>query len=54
MSHVDAWIEKLKKGECISERDLKKLCSQAKDILMEEANVQPVRAPVTVSSINTI
>ena len=23
---IDQWIEQLKKGECISERDLKKLC----------------------------
>jgi len=23
---IEQWIEQLKKGECISERDLKKLC----------------------------
>ena len=45
---LDQWIEQLKSGKCIREQDLKKLCSMAKDILMEEANVQPVRAPVTI------
>ena len=77
---IDKWIEQLKGGSCISEADLKKLCtqvmssvklfdddictsynllllrlnhhpllfSQVKNLLMEEANVQPVRSPVTV------
>lgn len=45
---LDKWIENLKKGNCISETDLKKLCIQVKNILIEEANVQPVRSPVTI------
>ena len=48
MSEVDKWIEMLKDGNCISENALKQLCIMAKDILMEEANVQPVAAPVTI------
>ena len=46
---LDEWIEQLKKGSCISEADLKRLCYIVKGILMEEANVQAVKAPVTVS-----
>ena len=46
---IDKWIEHLKQGCCISETDLKKLCFIVKNLLMEEANVQAVKAPVTVS-----
>jgi len=64
---LDEWIEQLRKGNCIAERDLKKLCvqvrrtlqsiptkltfvcnNQVKNLLMEESNVQFVKAPVTV------
>mmetsp|Transcript_28840 Transcript_28840/g.27628 ORF Transcript_28840/g.27628 Transcript_28840/m.27628 type:complete len:305 (+) Transcript_28840:154-1068(+) len=45
---IDKWIEQLKTGQCISEADLKKLCTHVKNLLMEEANVQPVRSPVTI------
>lgn len=45
---IDKWIENLKVGQCIPEADLKRLCCLVKDILMEEANVQPVRSPVTI------
>ena len=41
-------IESLKGGSCISEADLKKLCTHVKNLLMEEANVQPVASPVTI------
>jgi len=45
---LDKWIEQLRKGNCISEPDLKKLCIQVKNLLMEESNVQFVKAPVTI------
>ena len=45
---LDECIEQLKKGSCISEGDLKRLCYIVKNILLEEANVQAVKAPVTV------
>lgn len=45
---LDKWIEQLKLGHCIAEADLKKLCTQVKSLLMEEANCQPVRSPVTI------
>ena len=46
---LEKWIEQLRKGNCISEPDLKKLCVHVKNLLMEESNVQFVRSPVTVS-----
>jgi serine/threonine-protein phosphatase 6 catalytic subunit len=45
---VDSCIEILKSGECISERELKQLCSLVSELLMEESNVQPVMSPVTI------
>jgi len=48
MSKADAWLEKLRKCEHLTENELKELCDVVKDILMEESNVQPVDAPVTV------
>jgi hypothetical protein len=42
----DAWLEKLKKGEPLPEHDLFQLCEKAKEILLEENNVQPVASPV--------
>jgi serine/threonine-protein phosphatase 6 catalytic subunit len=46
--NIDKWIEDLKKGNCISEKDLKKLCIHVKNLLMEESNVVFVQSPVTV------
>ena len=45
---LDGWIEKLYLCKPLSEGEVKSLCSQAKDVLIEESNVQPVRAPVTI------
>lgn len=47
---LDECIEQLKKGCCISESNLKRLCYIVKNILLEEANVQAVKAPVTVGN----
>jgi len=41
-------IATLRGGSCISEADLKRLCIYVKNILLEESNVQPVQAPVTI------
>lgn len=45
---LEKWLEGLKNGNCIGENDLKQLCCHVKNILMEEANVQPVSSPVTI------
>lgn len=41
-------IEHLLKCEPLSEAQIKQLTDRAREILIEESNVQPVRAPVTV------
>lgn len=45
---LDAWLEQLKECKPLSEKDIQKLCSMAKNVLQFEQNVQPVQAPVTV------
>jgi len=50
-STLDSHIQKLKKCEIISEDEVKELCRMAKEILMEESNIQRVDAPVIVISL---
>lgn len=45
---LDEWLEHVKKGECLTEDQLKSLCEYVKEILVEESCVQPVNSPVTV------
>jgi len=45
---LDDWIEHLLGCEPLSEAQVKQLTDRAREILVEETNVQPVRAPVTV------
>ena len=45
---LDAWIEKLYDCKPLTEDELRILCDKAKEILVEETNVQAVRSPVTV------
>jgi len=47
-SDLDIQIEQLRRCEIISEKQVKSLCDKAREILMEEANVQRVDAPVTI------
>jgi hypothetical protein len=52
--NVDNWLEDLKNGEILKERDTKLLCLKVTEILIEvkyifkESNVQPISSPVTV------
>ncbi len=48
VSDLDRQIEQLRRCELIKEAEVKTLCAKAKEILVEEANVQKVYAPVTV------
>lgn len=47
-NEVDKWLAKLLGGENLSEAEAKALCVKAKEILIEEQNVQPVSCPVTI------
>ena len=50
-SDLDKYIEKLEKCEYISEKDVKILCTKAKEILSKEDNVIFLEAPITVCLI---
>ena len=45
---IDKYISILKEGKLIEERDVKQLCEKAKEIFLEESNVQPISTPVTI------
>jgi len=44
----DQWISTLRKCKYLPEQELKQLCEIVKELLLEESNVQPVSAPVTI------
>ena len=48
MEDLDRQIEQLKKCEYIKESEVKALCAKARDILIEESNVQRISSPITV------
>ncbi|CAK9078125.1 unnamed protein product [Durusdinium trenchii] len=48
VSDLDRQIEQLRRCEYIKEAEVKALCSKAREILVEECNVQRVDAPVTI------
>ena len=48
MSELDRLIEQLKQCEPLAEKDVKVLCEKAREVLVEESNVQRVDAPVTI------
>ncbi|GAA5871293.1 hypothetical protein JCM8547_007244 [Rhodosporidiobolus lusitaniae] len=47
-SSLDRQIEQLKNCQPISEQQVKELCLKAREILVEEANIQWVDSPVTI------
>ncbi len=48
ISILDKQIDVLSEFKPIAEHEVKLLCDKAKEILINESNVQPVRCPVTV------
>ena len=44
----DKWIEQLLQCQHLPEQDMKILCDRVRAILIEESNIQPVSAPVTI------
>eukprot|EP01100_Stratorugosa_tubuloviscum_P006866 TRINITY_DN290_c1_g2_i2.p1 TRINITY_DN290_c1_g2~~TRINITY_DN290_c1_g2_i2.p1 ORF type:complete len:264 (-),score=89.26 TRINITY_DN290_c1_g2_i2:85-876(-) len=47
-SDLDRQIEKLLRCEIITEEEVKDLCNKAREILIQESNVQSVDSPVTI------
>ncbi|EIE91567.1 hypothetical protein G6F46_005048 [Rhizopus delemar] len=48
MNDLDRQVEQLRRGEIITEKEVKELCEKATEILIEESNVQKVDSPVTI------
>eukprot|EP00753_Platysulcus_tardus_P017729 PLAT6472.2.p1 GENE.PLAT6472.2~~PLAT6472.2.p1 ORF type:complete len:320 (-),score=139.70 PLAT6472.2:277-1191(-) len=48
MSDLDRQIAQLKRCEYLKESEVKSLCAKAREILIDESNVQRVDAPVTI------
>lgn len=48
---LDDQIERLKRCEHLKETEVKALCLKAREILVDESNVQRVDAPVTVRGV---
>eukprot|EP00127_Corallochytrium_limacisporum_P005222 Clim_evm39s201 gene=Clim_evmTU39s201 len=44
----DEWLDLIAQCKYLPEHELKKLCDRVIDLLIEECNVQPVSAPVTI------
>jgi serine/threonine-protein phosphatase 4 catalytic subunit len=47
-TEVDGYIERLKKCEYITEKEVKKLCEKAKELLTQDENVIYLSSPITV------
>lgn len=45
---IDECIADLKSSKILPERELRRICEKVKELLIEESNVQPVSAPVTI------
>lgn len=48
LSDLDRQLEQLRRCELIKESEVKALCTKAREILVEESNVQCVDSPVTI------
>ena len=46
--NIDKCIQDLKTGKLLPEKTVRKLCQKVKEILINEANIQPVSSPVTI------
>ena len=47
---LDRQIGLLKSCECIKESEVRDLCNLARDILLDESNIQQISSPITVST----
>ncbi|CAL9758196.1 unnamed protein product [Musa acuminata subsp. burmannicoides] len=46
--NLEEQIAQLMQCKPLSEQEVRELCEKAKEVLMEESNVQPVKSPVTI------
>jgi serine/threonine-protein phosphatase 2A catalytic subunit len=45
---LEEWLAKLSQGMPLAESEVRLLCDLARETFLQESNVQPVSAPVTV------
>ena len=45
---IDEYVNQLMECKALSEAQVKDLCDKAREALIEESNVQPIKCPVTV------
>ena len=45
---LDRQISQLKSCEYLKESEVRELCNMARDILIEESNIQVINSPVTI------
>ena len=45
---LDVFISKLRRCELLTESEVKSVCDKAREILIEEGNIQEAHSPVTV------
>lgn len=48
LGSLDQWVEQLLNCQPLKEHEVKQLTEKAREVLMNESNVQSVAAPVTV------
>ena len=48
LQKLDEWINGVSDCQLLSKPEIEALCEKAKEILVEEANVQPIHCPVTI------
>jgi hypothetical protein len=47
-NNIDELLAQAKRGELLTERQIKKICEQAREILSMEPNIVQLSSPVTV------
>ena len=52
MDELDRQIEQLRRCEYIKESEVRDLCNLAKEILIEEPNIQQIYSPITVRTFS--
>lgn len=48
MVEIDRWLSVLREGNILPERSVRLLCDKVKEILISEANIVQLTAPVTI------
>ncbi|KAK8808621.1 hypothetical protein WA158_008522 [Blastocystis sp. Blastoise] len=47
-NEIEEWFNTVSSCNILLEKDIEKICSKAKEILIKEQNIQPIQTPITV------